>query len=158
MLVYYALRWTRIVLQPVAIILFWIGAWNLFDQHVLPEYAFYNGFFVWRDLTFVVLGLAGLLSVKAIWGRYKFEDEKDKFGLPKFGWKPRVWRYLRLITTMIFGALFWCGAWNFFDAVWDATVLREMLYVTLTIPFLFVLEVVMRSSSLRHLLKIKDHS
>jgi hypothetical protein len=103
--IFFCLRWLRILLQPFAIVIFWLGSWNLFDYYVLPSYAFYNNGFVWRDLSYIFLGSLGLLGVKLIWHKFKFEDEKDKFGLPKFGWRPRVWRYLRLITTMAFGSL-----------------------------------------------------
>ncbi len=101
---FFVLRWTRILLQPFAIVMFWLGSWNLFDKYFFPEHAYYHEGFVWRDLTYIFLGSLGLLSVKLIWHKYKFEDEKDKFGFPKFGWKPRVWRYLRLIVTIWFGA------------------------------------------------------
>lgn len=153
---FFSLRATRVLLQPFAIVIFWLGAWNLFDYYIFPNHAFYVEGFVWRDLSYVLLGSLGLLGVKIIWHRYKFEDEKDKFGHPKFGWRPRLWRYLRLIATMLFGALYWCGAWNFFDAVINTSWWREVLYILAATILLFVLEVPMRSSSLRHILKIKS--
>ncbi len=156
LVVFFLLRWLRVFLQPFVIVVFWIGAWNIFDQYILPEHAFYVEGAIWRDLAYIVAGVGGLLAVKSIWGRFKFEDEKDKFGLPKFSWRPRVWRYLRLIVTMVFGTLCWCGAWNMADYATQSTWWRETLYVVVTIPILFVMEVFLRSSSLRFLLKIKS--
>ncbi len=154
--IFFLMRWLRVLLQPIVIVIFWIGAWNLFDRFVFPDYAFYNEGFVWRDLMYIVSGTGGLLAVKYIWGRFKFEDEKDKFGLPKFSWRPRVWRYMRLMTTMVFGTICWCGSWNLFDYAIPSTWYRELLYIIVPIPILFLMEVFLRSSSLRFLLKIKD--
>ena len=90
---YHSLRYVRVVLLPFVIVTFWLGAWNLFDVYLWGHLAFYQDGYVWRDMAYLLAGVAGLIAVKAVWSHFKFEDEKDRFGLPKFSWKPRLWRW-----------------------------------------------------------------
>lgn len=128
--------------------MYWVGLWNLLNLYVLPEYSVPNGH-LWRDALYVVLGTAGNVIIKIFWPQVSVQQQPGE----PFRWRNHLLRYLRLFCSVSLGIVFWTGAWNYIDASWyTSSRNRELLYMCLSVPLLFLLDVIFSSPVLRHLL------
>jgi hypothetical protein len=142
-------RWMRMVCLPFVAILYWVGLWNLLDRYVLEPYSIEHGY-VWRDAGYIVLGMGGLFALKLGWRMPARRPDAP------FEWGTETLRFTRLYLTVTFAIVFWTGAWNAFDnqPVYGTSAWREIIYIVVATPLLFVLDVVANSKSMRHLCKL----
>lgn len=146
------LRWSRMILLPIAVVVFWLSLWNLLDKFFLWHYSFENGF-VWRDLAFVLVGLGGVIAIKVFWPQKPLKNDGSSFE-----WPQKLIRFARFMIAMSAATLFWCGTWNFLDGIIESTLTRELVYLVLTIPLIFVLEIFCRSSSIKYMLQRETYA
>lgn len=144
-------RWSRILLLPLIGIVYWVGVWNLLNLYVLEQYSISAGY-VWRDGLYVLIGTAGNVLLKLLWP----VASVARRGTP-FSWRVQFLRYVRLFASVSFSIVFWTGAWNVVDASWAAsTITRDVVLILVSVPLLFLLDVIFSSAVLRYLLRLAD--
>lgn len=101
--------WIKILLQPFFLVFFWIGLWNIFEYLQ----------FQWRNIIYLAVGYLGMVITEILYKKYK------------------KLKYLRLIISMVFATLFWCGAWYLFDT---SVLWIQIVYILGSLVFLLILE------------------
>ena len=132
--------YVRSLLALLAGIVFWLGAYNLFDLHL---YEFGS---LWRDVAYCAVGLAVMFLTSNVTSEGTLISDNADPTLASSSTvallkspttvlsttRGFLWYHAKALVGLFGDVVYWVGAYNLADShLWPATVTRDSLYVVL---------------------------